>query len=253
MKILLFHGRGFISAAIRWQSRGDYSHAAVLLEDPDLHPGDIIESWQGAGVRATTITDWRRIDTYAVEGLTQDEAATAQAWLRDKIGMPYDYGAVLRFLSRRKAGANGKYFCSELAFLAMTYAGHDLLRRIPAHNVSPGHLATSPRLIYVPRCEECGIDLTTTRRAYAEIGSKRPGSIGRPICIECRPRTELDPEPIDLVAYEKHYLEAIARASTPQDFRNIDLALMRDHHAIPNEVIDRIDQAKLKAMRNRLR
>lgn len=140
--VLLFRGRGFVSAAIRWQTRSPYSHAALLRPD-----GRIVESWQGAGVRIKTVADWADIDAFDVVGMTDLQWGLALDFCEELVGRGYDYKAVLRFVSRRPAADNERWFCSELVFAALQSAGVDLLARIDAASVSPGMLAWSPLLV----------------------------------------------------------------------------------------------------------
>lgn len=139
--ILLFHGRGLISTLIRWQSRGQYSHAAILMPD-----GQIVESWQGAGVRVKTLSDWEGIDRYTIPGMSPDQWDDAIAYALDQVGAGYDYLGVLRFISRRPSPTNDRWFCSELVFSALRHAGVDLFQRIDPWAVSPGLLAISPKM-----------------------------------------------------------------------------------------------------------
>lgn len=143
--ILLFRGRGLVSSLIRWQSRGDYAHAALLLPS-----GQVLESWQGAGVRVKTLTDWDGIDRFAVPSMTEAQWADALGFARSKIGAGYDYWGVARFLSRRRASANDRWFCSELVFAALAHAGVRLFERVEPWAVSPGLLALSPLLNQIP-------------------------------------------------------------------------------------------------------
>ncbi|WP_009965321.1 hypothetical protein [Verrucomicrobium spinosum] len=137
--ILLFKGRGIVSGLIRLQTRSVYSHAALLY--PDTHT--LIESWQGAGVRKKTITDWEGVDAFIVPGMTEAQWRDAFRFAEAQIGMGYDYRSVARFVSRVSARENERWFCSELVFAALHHAGVDLLARIPAAEVAPGHLAWS--------------------------------------------------------------------------------------------------------------
>ena len=141
MKVLLMKGQGALSMMIRWQTRSCYSHAA--LEDDD---GVIVESWQGAGVREKLLPDRRNVDTFLVHGTTQSVGRKVMAFARAQIGAGYDYRGALRFVTRRSAAMNGKWFCSELVFASLQDAGINLLERIPPWAVSPGLLALSPLL-----------------------------------------------------------------------------------------------------------
>jgi uncharacterized protein YycO len=143
--ILLFRGRGILSTLIRWQSRGKYSHAAILLPN-----GRIVESWQGSGVRIKKLKDWRDIDAFAVPGMTTAQWDDAIEFAIGQVGKGYDYLGVLRFVSRRPSPENERWFCSELVFDALRHAGVDLFERIEGWAVSPGLLEISPRLEPVP-------------------------------------------------------------------------------------------------------
>jgi len=46
VKIALYRGNSFIGKAIRWQTRGIYSHASIVLPE-----GDVIEAKEFCGVR----------------------------------------------------------------------------------------------------------------------------------------------------------------------------------------------------------
>jgi uncharacterized protein YycO len=140
--VLLFRGRGIISMLIRWQSRSPYSHAALLMPD-----GRIVESWQGSGVRIKSVKDWTDIEIYDVVAMDDFAWSLALDFAADLVGSGYDYKAVMRFVSRRPASDNERWFCSELVFAALQSAGISLLSRISAAAVSPGMLALSPLLV----------------------------------------------------------------------------------------------------------
>jgi len=141
MKILLFKGKGIISALIRWQTRSAYSHAALLFDD-----GWIIEAWQGAGVRRKRLDDWTNVEAFDIPGITSVHVTDAWKFATEQIGSGYDYWSVLRFIDRRHMPENKKWFCSELVFEALRQAGIQLLARIDASEVSPGLLSLSTRL-----------------------------------------------------------------------------------------------------------
>jgi uncharacterized protein YycO len=140
LHIALFRGRGVISTAIRWQTRSRFSHAALLDAD-----GSIIEAWQGKGVRRHRLEDWQDIDIFRIEA-SRLETERALSYAADQIGCGYDYLSVLRFVSRRHAPENSRWFCSELVFAACCHAGINLLRDTQPWEVSPGMLARSPLL-----------------------------------------------------------------------------------------------------------
>lgn len=137
-RILLFRGRGCVSAAIRWQTRSEYSHAAILLPC-----GRIIESWQGAGVRLKWMRDWVGVDSFGVHGMTDEQWMRAVSFARGQIGKKYDYRGVCRFLSRRKVPKDDRWFCSELVAKALEVGGVKLFRDLDSTEVSPGMIARS--------------------------------------------------------------------------------------------------------------
>lgn len=141
-RILLFKGRGIVSTLIRWQTRSEYSHAAILLPD-----GTIIEAWQGAGVRRKIISDWTDVDSFMVTAMTPAQWASAIDFAAQQIGKGYDYKGVIRFLSRQSLKLDSRWFCSELVFAALERAGVAVLSRVDASEVSPAMLSLSPLLI----------------------------------------------------------------------------------------------------------
>ena len=138
-KIGLCHGKGFVSALIRWQTRGDFSHALILYEDGQT----IIESWQGAGVREKKLGDETGITWFDVTA-TPEQWAQAVAFAKLQLGHKYDWFGVVGFISRGRMPDNEAWFCSELVFASLEAAGVKLFERIEAWAVSPSLLAISP-------------------------------------------------------------------------------------------------------------
>ena len=150
--VQLHRGTSWISKAIKFQSRSEYSHASVLLPG-----GDMIESKEGIGVRILHPGDAEhtRYQSEAFRGkidqfdvlVTNACAARAEQFWRDQEGADYDYRGVLRFLIRRKAALDKNWFCSELVFDGFRAGGLALLSRTAGWEVAPGMLARSTRLI----------------------------------------------------------------------------------------------------------
>lgn len=139
-----------MSALIRWQTRSKYAHAAILVdEENDM----IIESWPGKGVQLKQITDWRGVDTFEVIGQLAFNEADAHQFLKVQIGKKYDYLGVLQFLTREKPGGrwDKEWFCSELVYAALFYAGGALFQTTDPWRIYPGLLALSPYLQRVSR------------------------------------------------------------------------------------------------------
>lgn len=139
--ICLYQGRSFISGLIRWQTRSKYSHAAVL----DVN-GHILEAVEGQGVITRPVETSDVFEAFEVLGMTEGQWQLALEFGSNQIGKSYDYSSVARFVSRRAARENGKWFCSELVYAMCEYSGVNLLSRIQPHNVSPALLSMSPTL-----------------------------------------------------------------------------------------------------------
>ena len=145
--ILLFDSKGLISSLIRWQTRGTVSHAAILLPD-----GNVLESMQGDGVRTRSCADvdWSTAQAFDVVGMSDSRWDAAMKWIGSpngaKMGDGYDYLAVFRFITRHRQPPNNRWFCSELVFEALQSVGVNLLERIPASQVTPFDILTSPLL-----------------------------------------------------------------------------------------------------------
>jgi uncharacterized protein YycO len=140
--LLLYRGRGWGGRLITWQTRSPYSHAAVCFDD-----GTIVESLQGRGVIARPYgPEDVSAETYRVGGLRFAQLVHGRHWLWEQIGKPYDYLAILRFVTRRRHDDHARWFCSELVFEFAAQMGVRLLERTEAWEVSPGMLARSPLL-----------------------------------------------------------------------------------------------------------
>lgn len=168
--IICFHGGpGLVSKAIRWQTRGRYSHAAWLLPT-----GEVIESHIRSGVRLASSPFVQNgieatFDVYAVRCLTGAQCLAISAFLRRQIGAKYDMLGILRFLAGVNRDNFHRWFCSELVAEACEEAGRPLLRT-DAWKISPESLAWSTELT---RTESAvGVDWweqTFGRRAFRPI------------------------------------------------------------------------------------
>ncbi len=149
MIIAAYRGTSWVSKAIRWQTRGVYSHVAVVLPG-----GAIVEAWhKPARVRiinslAQGHTPGTCIDLFEVQTTPRQEEIIIH-FLRSQVGKRYDFMGVARFITRRNKDNSEKWFCSELAFAAFRVAGIYLLKRIKAHQVHPVTLVTSPKLQFL--------------------------------------------------------------------------------------------------------
>lgn len=142
LRVALFTaGTGIIPRLIQWQTDSYYWHAGLLFNDLWL-----IEANTSDGVVERKLTDYRGVELYTVENITQEDIARIYEFAWVQIGKGYDYWGVLRFISRRLLPENDRWFCSELVYAAFQAAEIHLLERVEAWQVSPGLLARSPRL-----------------------------------------------------------------------------------------------------------
>lgn len=148
MQVILFKGHGMISQLIKWQTRGEYSHAALLLN------GTLYEAWQGSGVQKKEKWIFPKDGTVIsfsilFPGYSKEHEANVEKFLNLQVGKGYDYLAILRFITRTKifSGEQNRWFCSELVFAALDSAGIQLFRWTKAYEVSPDLLKRSVVLI----------------------------------------------------------------------------------------------------------
>ena len=143
--------RGLISRAIRWQTRGTYSHASLIFVDPTSSMA--IEAWHRGGVRCGPVGHLQNpddpIDLYAVNA--PFDLGNTLEFALEQVGKPYDFRMVAGFVSRRTREARrslGKWFCSELVYAALEKGGLRLFNQTKPFEVSPDLLKRSTRLIY---------------------------------------------------------------------------------------------------------
>lgn len=140
-RILLFTGGDPIASLVRWQTRSQYSHAALLIPGTNT----VIESFPFVGVRKRELSsnDWTRIHAFAVPDMTAKQWQGSIQWAEAQLGSGYDWRNVLRFVSRLPGRDNQRWFCSELVHEAIAKTYRSLLQK-PSCYVDPGELATSP-------------------------------------------------------------------------------------------------------------
>lgn len=145
MKILAYRGISIISILIKFQTRSIYSHIAV-----ETDRGMVYEAWHRGGVQSNSSfkrlhTQGTKVDIFELVHPENFDVGKAKVFLKDQIGKKYDFWSVGRFLTRRKAQANNKWFCSELAEEAFKHGGVHLLNGNPSEH-SPRDIVLSPYL-----------------------------------------------------------------------------------------------------------
>lgn len=134
--IHFWSGRGFIGTAIRWFTWGPVSHVAMQVGDRLFEAREfrgVIENYAAAELvsRPPSKTLWLPVSDKQKNKLLD--------WWEARIGLPYDYLGVFRFVTRRPEteAAKPRYFCSEAVFDACEFAGVQLHARVDGSKVSP--------------------------------------------------------------------------------------------------------------------
>jgi uncharacterized protein YycO len=148
--IALFKGISPISWSIRIQTRSQYSHAALIIDDTLYESKEFIGVHKISDFYTSELYNKQRdrMDLFYVE-VTEEQKLKAkeicEKFVANKIG--YDWRSVFRFLWRiNKDGNKNKLFCSEFVFLVFLMIGIKLLERIEAFKVSPAILSLSPKI-----------------------------------------------------------------------------------------------------------
>lgn len=149
--VALYQGVSGISKSIRWITRSDYSHAAVV----NALTGETYEAWHNPGHFRKTAhptvghAPGTVIHFFAPVQMRRDVALDVmeqcEEWAAKEVR--YDFRNVLRFVTRtpRKGEPSDRLFCSEAVALAFAAAGYPL-QIADASLIAPGHLAWSPVL-----------------------------------------------------------------------------------------------------------
>lgn len=143
MKIALFKNKSIISSLIKWQTRSEYSHAAIIVDDK------LIESIEFEGVRVKNELNVKKncfVDIYEID-VTEEQKRVIIDFLANQIGKKYDYTMVIRFITRQQESrkSSNKWFCSELVFAAFAKAGIVLLNNVEPWEVSPALLSMNTK------------------------------------------------------------------------------------------------------------
>lgn len=146
LRIVFFKGKGLLSALIRWQTRGKFSHVGLAFPD-----NAFFESWTGSGKKlwrnggVAKKLNWQPEgdETIATVALDDAQMQRARAFCESNLGRGYDFRSVIRFLTRIKPASNDKFFCSELVMDVLRHAGVDPLNA-PSSVISPAVLWFAP-------------------------------------------------------------------------------------------------------------
>lgn len=144
--IAIYQGRSLLSRYIRWRTWSDYSHAAYVFPD-----WSVVEAWRKGVTHSPNVLSYHHPETvvhlYMVD-MTADQLWLVQDFLLSQVGKGYDWSGLFGFTVRAPFQSPERWFCSELIFAAFLHAGIKLLANVDSWMVTPGMLATSPRLTF---------------------------------------------------------------------------------------------------------
>jgi hypothetical protein len=125
MKIALYKGKrggfaGAFDAAVRWWTRGPYSHVELVFSN-GLSASS---STRDGGVRFKRIDfkpeHWDFVELKVDEEQGFDEEY-ARAFFEEREGLGYDYFGLFGFIWRPGSGVSRRWFCSEAVAAALGY------------------------------------------------------------------------------------------------------------------------------------
>jgi len=151
----LYRGKSWVSRAIMFQTRGEYSHAAIHFNDYVIEPwassffklnGKVYKRPFGEGHKKDTPVDIFTLDSNQID---MEKLAIANAWLLEQVGKAYDFRMVAGFVTRRHSENrknSNKWFCSELVYAYLVKLGVIVFERTLPFEVSPTLLKRLPLL-----------------------------------------------------------------------------------------------------------
>jgi uncharacterized protein YycO len=152
--LLCFRGKDLDSRIISALTRSEYSHVGLVF----LYEGRVycLEA-VGAGVRLVLMSRRSRlynggIDYFRLRDVTEEQRRGAVSFVFQRLGEPYNYPGILRFLwfllsgDKERARRRNGWFCSEIVAEAYRLQKAPLVQRQAARYVSPADLARSERV-----------------------------------------------------------------------------------------------------------
>ena len=144
VKIGQYKGKSLTSRLIKFITRGQYSHTAIILGS-----GRIVEAWQGSNsVRVIrTLSEGHKagtpVDIYSVR-MGADQERLFREYVEAQIGKKYDYWGIAGFLLRRDLQRGESSFCSEIFAAGCEFAKVRLFNNLLPSQTSPSMITRSP-------------------------------------------------------------------------------------------------------------
>lgn len=147
MTIYLFKNKGLVPSLIKFQTRSQYTHAAIEID------GFLYESVFKGVVKtelSAALEHYKKVKYDKFECIwpaLENNKKEVKNFLEMQVGKKYDFTMLFRFLTREQATRKSKnrWFCSELVFAAINKFV-PILKNIEPWAVSPGMISYSPYL-----------------------------------------------------------------------------------------------------------
>ena len=140
-----YRGTTFFSKAIRWITRGEYTHNSLVFIN-GRHCVEL-EAIEGKGVikHYPNSPETHDFDEYTAP-LDWEQSESAYLLPNELLGSGYDKLGIIGFLIHKKVHNPFKYFCSEYVAYILWKAGYPLSRREPYRD-TPASVCESLRLL----------------------------------------------------------------------------------------------------------
>jgi hypothetical protein len=129
--LLQWHSNSLIGAIIRWRTHSNVNHSSLVLR-LDEYAGKEDRRWTTEALEHGTVVDLlsRRLADY--DGSVwwyplRDELEGKRKSIGEKalelIGVPYDYGSIIKQIFGRVSANARRLFCSEYCYISYGYSG----------------------------------------------------------------------------------------------------------------------------------
>lgn len=119
--ILLYKGTSIISKIIRFITKSEYSHSAIVIDECHVAECNI---WYSFRIRHISYVS----DSYDLYRCKEEyNKDKIMEFIHNNIGSKYDYREILRCLGFKIKDDKNKLICSESVYDCFKYAGCDLL------------------------------------------------------------------------------------------------------------------------------
>lgn len=145
--IIAFSGNKIISRLIRWVTKSDINHVAIMVGDNVL----METAWNGVRLRRLKESE-KNYKILRYEGLTYGQKKGISCFVLNSVKTKYDYklffgiGLNLLFGLDTKWNNKNRYICAQLILKAYKSVGINLVPGYSEHNIIPDDIIKADRL-----------------------------------------------------------------------------------------------------------